>query len=178
MSFIEDILYTPNLATLTADVTAGNVLPKVSQLTWVTDTDKFYRLIALQDGTNIAHWQDLQLDIANFLEYNPLNSYVVGNAVRIGQTLYVCIVDSGVGISPITDPANYLVLQGATAYVIQSFTGVTSVTVNHTLNLTSVQVFVDRSGSLVMCHPHIEIASATQVLVNFNSTETGEVRLK
>jgi len=177
-SNIEILQYTDNIAQIVGDVISGAVLPLNDQLAWVTDTDKLYRLQSGQVGDNAIHWSDLQIDIGNFLEYNPLNQYFIGNAIRIGTTFYITTVDALVGESPLTNPEKYAIIQTVQEFLTQPFTGVDVVVVAHTLNLTSVEVLIDIAGTLTTTSAHVEITDAVTVTVNFGQNETGEIRLK
>ena len=177
-AYIENIFYATDLTELATDVGNGDILPVPNQLAWITGTEKFYKLLPAVDGSNVAHWKDLQLEVANFIEYVPANAYAVGNAVRVGQVLYVCIDAAAAGESPSLNPEKWLVLQSASEFVVIPFTAQDTVTVNHTLNLVSVEVYVTRSTKLVQTMAHVELQNATQFIVNFASAETGEIRIR
>ncbi len=140
--------------------------------------DRFYCLAVGQTGTLVGHWTNTQTEVGVFVEYNPLLPYFVGESLRIAQTMYVCIIDAAIGESPLTDPPKYKTLQSATDYLVQAFTGVDVVVVAHTLNVVSVEVYIDISGTLTRTYPHIELTNATTVTVNFSTNQTGEVRLR
>lgn len=174
---INNFAIQPSLSDLTTNVTNEAFYPVPSQVVFVSDTKKFYNLNVGVDGTQTAHWTDLQLEVTSFPEYNSANAYVVGNAVKVGTTFYLCVADASVGESPSTNPSKWAVVQSAVPSLVTSFTSVDAVTINHTLNLTTVAVYVDISGTLTKVDAHIELPSATQVIVNFATAQTGEVRM-
>jgi len=177
-SRIEPLIYKSDLTQLVDDVSNGLIVPLENQLVWLTNSDKFYRLIVGGIGNSISHWKDLQIEVGNFLEYNPLNPYYVGNAIRIGATFYICKIDSLIGESPLTHPQNYSVVLTGLDTLSQSFTNVDSVVVNHTLTNPNIDVFVDYLGTLERVEAHIENTNASTFTINFATIKTGEIRLK
>lgn len=107
---IERLVYATDLTELVSNVTSGEVIVLENQLAYLTASYNLYRLNSASDGTSTSHWTIVQTEAGKFNEYNALNSYFVGDAIKVGTTFYICIVDASPSESPSTNPNKYVVV--------------------------------------------------------------------
>jgi hypothetical protein len=107
---IERLVYATDLTELSSNVTSGDVIVLENQLAYLTSSYIFYRLNSASDGTSTSHWTIVQTEAGKFSEYNSANSYFVGDALKVGTTFYICIVDASPSESPSTAPSKYVIV--------------------------------------------------------------------
>tara|TARA_R110001592_G_scaffold179174_2_gene420626 strand:- start:1123 stop:1776 length:654 start_codon:yes stop_codon:yes gene_type:complete len=107
---VERLVYATDLTDLTNKVSGGSILTLDNQVAYITSTFTFHRLNSGSDGTSTSHWTLVQTEASKFTEYNSLNSYFVGDALKVGTTFYICILDSSPTETPTSNPNKYSVV--------------------------------------------------------------------
>ncbi len=138
---------------------------------FVKDVKSFYYLKDGALGDNTSHWEKLNISgNGTFLPFVPSKPYVLGETASIGVNMFICIVPTSAGETPITDP-NKWVQVGSSKKMTATFSNIQTLNINHTIPTATLSVF---NSDGVEIEVLITKVTPTQFKIDSNQSISGE----